>query len=124
MPTNTNGHTLPEGMGDRTLPQEFIVRDTPPAYSKKTIKALPELLEERDHVSKPGGGTATEFCLGGLLNIAIEIAAERRALLGAIKNALERRDHPEVIRLVSKLCGVNDEKSSGTNSGINGGSGG
>ncbi len=85
--------------------------------------ALPQLQQERDHVSKPSGENAAEFRLGGLLSTALEIAIERRALLRAIKSALERRDHPEVIRLVSKLCGVSDEKSGGANSGVNGRSG-
>lgn len=85
---------------------------------------LSKFYEQRDHVSNLGARKATEFCLRGLLNAAVEIATEHRALLGSIKSALEHRDHPEVIRLVSKLCGVIDEKSGGTNSGINGGSGG
>jgi hypothetical protein len=86
-------------------------------------KNLPELPEEREHVTTLGGRNASKFSLGGLLNTAVEIAIERRALLEKIRRALERRDHPEVLHLVSKLCGVNDEKSGGVDSGINGGTG-
>lgn len=82
-------------------------------------KALPELHEELDYRNRADDlGSAPG--LGGLLHTAIEIAAQRRTLLGTIRAALERRDHAEVIRLVSRLCGANNEKSSGADSGFNG----
>ncbi len=86
---------------------------------KEARKGLSKSAETRDHVSTPSGYAAAKDDVGGLLNSAIEIATERRILLGAIKTALERRDQAEVLRLVSKLCGANDEKSGGTDSRIN-----
>jgi hypothetical protein len=119
MPRNTNGRRFSKDMTGTTFPQGLSLRDDLRLPYEKDKKALPGSHKQRDHVSKPDGGEAAEFGLGGLLNTAIEIATERRALLGAIKSALERRDCPEVLRLVSKLCGANDEKSGGTHSGIN-----
>jgi hypothetical protein len=123
MPTNTNGQTGPERQDDRTFPQRFGPQTVPQVHPKYTRTALPELRKERDHVSKPDDGEIAEFSLEGLLNAAMEVATERRALLEAIKEALERRDHSAVISLVRKLCGVNDEKSGGTNPRVNGGPG-
>jgi hypothetical protein len=119
MTTNMARNASTEDMTDSTFPQRFDLQIS----SNNSKVALPEFQEERDHVSELGSGDTAELCLGGLLNVAIEIATERRALLGAIKSALENRDHPEVLRLASKLCGAIDEKSGGANSGINGESG-
>jgi hypothetical protein len=116
MPRNPNAGAFPKGMTDSDFPQKLAPLD--PSECDKM--ALLRFQKKRDHVSKPDCGYVAEFPFGGLLGAAIEIASERRALLGAIKVALGRRDHTEVIRLASKLCGATDEKSSGANSGVHG----
>jgi len=103
-------------MRGRKLPPE--IRNIIQTPTSKADVALSKSHHQSDYVSTLGGYEAVKDDVGGLLNIAIEIAAERRKLLGAIKTALEHRDQPEVIRLVSKLCGANDEESSGTDSSI------
>lgn len=123
MSTNSNGQTDPECRDDRAFPQKFGPQNAPLAQPKYARKALPELQEQRDHVSNPDDEEIAKFSLEGLLNAAMEVATERRALLEAIKRALEHRDHPKVISLVSQLCGVSDEKSGGANPRINGGPG-
>lgn len=48
----------------------------------------------------PGGN------LGGLLDIAIEIAAKRRDILRRMRTALENRNDLEALNYARQLCGV------------------
>lgn len=89
-----------------------------PSSETRRRKNPPKSPEELDHGSSTGVGPASESRLSGLLNSAIEIAAKRRILLGTIRAALERQDHPEVLRLVRRLCGANDEKGCGADPSI------
>jgi hypothetical protein len=44
--------------------------------------------------------------LGGLLDIAIEIAAKRRDILRRMRTALENRNDQEALDYARQLCGV------------------
>jgi len=89
-----------------------------PSSETRSRKSSPKPPEELDHGSSIEVGPVSESRLSGLLNSAIEIATKRRVLLGTIRAALERQDYPEVLRLVRRLCGANDEKGCGANPSI------
>ena len=47
-----------------------------------------------------------ETNVGGLLDIAIEIAAKRRDILRRMRTALLNRNDPEALNCARQLCGV------------------
>ncbi len=50
-----------------------------------------------------------EGALGGLFDAAMQIAAERRGILGLLRAALESGDNETALDYARRLCGVRDQ---------------
>jgi uncharacterized protein YpiB (UPF0302 family) len=53
---------------------------------------------------------ASSMATASLLEAAREIAIERRNILDQIRDALQRDDEKQVVKLAKVLCGINDER--------------
>jgi hypothetical protein len=65
------------------------------------------------------GLSSAETEVGGLVDAALEIVAQRRETKQHLRAALLRRDDEEALRLARVLLGVKNEVSDRTDSGLN-----
>lgn len=57
--------------------------------------------------------------IGDIMRAALAIAAKRRGLLLKLREALQKNDVSEVVKIAKELCGIDEQGSNRTDSRIN-----
>lgn len=57
--------------------------------------------------------------IGDIMRAALAIAAKRRALLLKLREAVQKNDVSEVVKIAKELCGIDEQGSNRTDSRLN-----